>query len=112
MAIGAYKNNGNGADSGHVRVYRTTALSIQQNTFGTALTVYPNPSFGLSKINLGTTYTAVSVRIVDILGKEISVTMHNNVDSIELDTSNYTSGMYFVKVVSGTKEATIKLVKN
>ena len=66
MAIGARGNDGiNGSVSGHVRVYDlSTALSVEQNTFGSSFSVYPNPTNGLSKIQLGENYNEVSVHIL------------------------------------------------
>jgi len=89
-----------------------TALSIQDNTFGSEFNVYPNPSFGLSKIQLGESYTNVSVNIFNVLGKQVATQTHNNTNVIELNTQQFTTGIYFIKVQSGAKEATIKLVVN
>jgi len=88
------------------------ALSIQDNTFGSAFNVYPNPSFGLSKIQLGENYKEVSVNIFNVLGKQVATQTHNNTNVIELNTQQFTAGIYFIKVQSGVKEATIKLVVN
>jgi len=87
-----------------------TALSIQQNTFGSEFNVYPNPNNGVSKINFGETYSEVNLQVIDILGKVISTQNHTNTNEVILNTEDYTSGVYFVKVQSGTKLATIKLV--
>ena len=49
MAIGARGNDGiNDSVSEHVRVYDlSTALSVEQNTFGSSFSVYPNPTNSL-----------------------------------------------------------------
>lgn len=85
-------------------------LSVSSSTFGSSFNVYPNPSNGLSKINLGDTYGEINVQVIDILGKVVDVQKHANTSLIVLNTESYTSGMYFIKVESGAKEATIKLV--
>ncbi len=111
IAIGGWFNDGaNGTDSGHVRVYNNTLLSVTENTFGSKFTVYPNPSFGLSKILLGENYSSVNLIIFNMFGKRIATQKHNNINEIKLNTQNLTTGIYIVKVQSGAKEATIKLV--
>jgi hypothetical protein len=85
-------------------------LSVSSNTFGSSFNVYPNPSNGVSKISLGATYAEVNLQVVDILGKVIDVQNHSNTNEVILNTESYTSGIYFIKVHSGSKSATIKLV--
>jgi len=89
-----------------------TALSIQDNTFGSEFNVYPNPSFGSSKIELGENYNEVSVNVFNVLGKQVATQTHYNTNVIELNTQELATGIYFIKVQSGVKEATIKLVVN
>jgi len=106
MAIGAPLNNVNG----NVRVFTNANLSIENNTFGSQFSIYPNPSFGVSKMQLGETYNEVSVNVFNVLGKQVTTQTHNNINVIELNTQEFTTGIYFVKVQSSVKEATIKLV--
>jgi len=112
IAIGAVLNSGTfGFASGHVRVFDlSSVLSVENHTFGTEFNVYPNPSNGFSKINLGETYNQVNVQIVDILGKLVSTQSYSDTDTVMLNTQEYATGIYFIKVQSGTKRATIKLV--
>ena len=112
IAIGASNNDGNGANSGHVRVFRNQVLSVENNTFGKHFSVYPNPSFGVSQIQLGEVYNEVSVAVFNVLGKQVATQIHNNTSDIKLNTQQFNSGVYFIKVQSGIKKATIKLVVN
>ena len=110
VGIGAPENDGNGNNSGHVRIYNNATLSIQDNSFGTDFSVYPNPSHGLSKIQLGENYNTVSVNVLNVLGKQVASQKYNNTSEVDLNTQEYATGIYFIKVQSGTKGATIKLV--
>jgi len=110
VAIGAIGNSADGANRGHVRVFSYSKLSIQKNTFGSNLKVYPNPSFGISKIHLGNNYNEVTVQVYTILGKLLSTQKHSNSNEIVLDTQKITTGIYLVKVQSGVKQASLKLV--
>jgi len=111
LAIGAYRyDSGWNTDTGYARVFRNNLLSINENTFGEQFSAYPNPSSGLSKIQLGENYNTVSVNVFNVLGKQVASQKYNNIDEVELNTQEYATGIYFIKVQSGTKEATIKLV--
>jgi len=107
VAIGAHYND---SGKGTTRVFKNATLSIKNNTFGSDFKIYPNPSFGVSKIQLGKNYNEVSVNVFNILGKQVAKQTHNNTNVIELNTQQFTTGIYIVKVQSGAKEATIKLV--
>jgi len=110
LVIGAYRGDTNGASSGYLNIQTEASLSIQDSSFGSSFSVYPNPSNGLSKIQLGESYNEVSVNVFNVLGKQVATQEYNNVNEIELDTQEYATGVYFIKVQSGTKGATIKLV--
>jgi len=111
LASGARNNNdGNIAYAGHVRVYSNATLSVEQNSFGTGFSVFPNPSFGLSKIQLGDWYTEVTVQIFDVLGKQLATQKNRNTKEISIDTQMFTPGIYIIKVQSGTKQASLKIL--
>jgi len=111
VAVGKdYSHSGANIHSGVVSVFANATLSVQENTFGSNFTVYPNPSHGLSKIQLGENYNEVSVNIFNVLGKQVATQEYSNTSEVELNTEEYATGIYFIKVQSGTKGATIKLV--
>lgn len=110
VAIGAAFNDDNGIDSGHVRVYNMSALSITTNNFGPQFRAQPNPSFGSTFIELGDFYQEAQVSVFDLLGKEVMNKTYNNTNKIELNTQQFTTGVYIVKVESNTKKASLKLI--
>ena len=64
------------------------------------INIYPNPTSGLITIELeDLTYNELNILVTDVLGK---VVYTKQLDAInvneELDLSNHTSGVYFVKV--------------
>lgn len=80
-------------------------MGIDNNT-ASLFSLYPNPANGTVNLNLnGETGTAT---ITDILGKTVAIaTLHQQT---ALDISALKSGMYFVKVACGGREAVQKLV--
>ena len=63
VAIGGMYNDGNGSNSGHVRVYSLSTITSMDNTFGTTTSIQPNPTNGMLTINLGTYNTPVRVTL-------------------------------------------------
>lgn len=110
LAIGAFRNDGNGYDSGHVRVFYEASLSISDNNFAKEIILYPNPSFGVSKIQLNNIYNLITVRIFDVLGKQIDSKEYIHTDEITLDIQDYSKGIYIVKVKSDSNQATLKWI--
>ncbi|MCK5402181.1 MAG: T9SS type A sorting domain-containing protein, partial [Flavobacteriaceae bacterium] len=52
----------------------------------------------------------VEVSIFDLLGKEVMNKTYNNTNKIKLDTQQFTTGVYIVKVQANTNKASLKLV--
>jgi len=95
---------------GTIRLFKNKYLNIQINTFGELFSVAPNPSYVDTKIELGANYKEVTVQVFTILGKLISTQNYTNTNEITLDTQKYTTGVYIVKVQSGIKQASLKLM--
>jgi len=82
------------------------ALSVDENELN-KMTVYPNPF--LNAIILENSENA-SVQIFDSLGKIVFV--DGNFISKSIDTSQFSSGLYFIKIQKEGKIQTVKMVKN
>jgi len=93
-----------------IRKISNVSLSIQKNNFSTKLSIYPNPSIGETKIQLGATYDEIDVQIFDVFGKQISTLKHNNTNEISLNTQQFSPGVYVIKVQANAKQASLKLV--
>jgi len=107
VAIGARFNDGNGTDSGHVRVYEYIILGIDDYATN-SITIYPNPVNDI--LNISADETINSVSILNILGQEL---YKSNVDALNtaIDLSEYAIGTYFVKVYVGDSVITKKIFK-
>lgn len=69
---------------------------------------YPNPV--KNKLSLSNTVNIDEIEIFSVSGKSVLVNKINNVHS-EIDLSNISTGVYFLKVKSEGKTKTIKIVK-
>lgn len=79
-----------------------------------ALTVYPNPAEDMINVEMVAMQNeTITYRLIDMTGKVVS-TETKNVSSgtnvQRFNTSNLTSGMYFVNVVSGNQNQTVKFM--
>lgn len=94
-------------------MFKTTPaiLGVSQNTFGPALSAYPNPTNGKFTINLGESFSETSVTIFNMLGQVVSISNYKNVQTINLEI-NGAAGIYLanVKTLEG-KQATLKVTK-
>lgn len=84
-----------------------TALSNVEFSKNT-LTVYPNPV--KNNLNIRYTESIKDVTIYNLLGQQL-FTKNINATEGQIDMSNLTSGTYLVKVVSGDKVQTLKVIK-
>jgi len=73
--------------------------------------VYPNPTENRITVDLGNNYIKnSSIEIINLLGKSI---YHNNVSQQinNIDLSNYSNGIYFIKFSNKTGSITHKIIK-
>lgn len=73
-----------------------------------SFTAYPNPV--KDELNIRFVENISSVTVYNILGQELFVKNINNTEG-QIDMSNLASGTYLVKVISGNKAQTIKVIK-
>ena len=87
-----------------------TAVGIIENSFGSELVVYPNPTNGNLSIDLGAFYENSQIVITDISGKLINSKTINQSQTLNLSILE-PSGIYIVTIQTGDKKAIIRLVK-
>jgi len=85
VAIGAYANDGNGASAGHVRVYSTYNVGIEEVVKD--IVVSPNPTSGLLKIVLT---SSAEYEVFNINGQRVI----RGVTEGQIDITNLPTGSY------------------
>ncbi|MDK2771130.1 MAG: T9SS type A sorting domain-containing protein [Flavobacterium sp.] len=106
VAIGAYNNDGNGTDSGHVRVYNLSAVLNTENFDQNSFSVYPNPVRSI--LHIDNALDLNEVEIYSITGKKVK-SITNNLS--EIDVNELESGIYFVKLYANSGITTKKVIK-
>lgn len=88
-----------------------SAVGIIENSFGSELQVYPNPTNGNFSIDLGNTFEKAEIQITDILGKVIETKTVNKAHKLDLCIHN-PAGIYIVNIRAGHKNAVIRILKD
>ncbi|WP_431108079.1 T9SS type A sorting domain-containing protein [Winogradskyella poriferorum] len=105
LAIGGIGNDGNGANSGHTRVYNlSNLLSLQEQSI-LNFKLYPNPTKNQFTIQLNDYLKLENVNIYDNLGKLVL-----SLKETIIDTSKLSSGLYVVEVETESGKQTKKLI--
>lgn len=111
LAISSWKNDTNGLDAGQVKVYGEATLRIEDNVFGEKIKMFPNPTYGISNIKFETVCKNVTLFVYDATGKVLKQETHSQTDSLQINTQDYSSGIYMIKIVSDYKYVDLKLIK-
>ena len=99
LAVGAEDNNGNGngTDSGHVRVFSLNdVLSVEDEQL-ISLDLFPNPASGIVNLSNPQGVNLEGVAIYDITGRlvlEVNTTQTGEIQTIDINT--LTDGLYMV----------------
>jgi hypothetical protein len=105
MAIGAPLNDGNGSNSGHVRVYDLSAiLSLEDNKISKNFTVHPNPVN--NHLQLASSLELKKVTIYNYYGQLV---LQSNTTTINV--SGLSSGVYFIEVETNKGKGVKKIIK-
>jgi Flp pilus assembly pilin Flp len=97
VAIGGPSNDGNGAFSGHVRVFDlSTVLSIPTIDLESSISFYPNPSNDFINISSNRDQL-LKIELYNMTGSLIFKT-DLNADTYSLNIANYQSGLYLLRV--------------
>jgi hypothetical protein len=87
----------------------TTSIKEQKNQ--TAFTLSPNPTNGVLNINLNSKANDFKIEVIDALGKLIISENHKGINQTSINVSDLSSGIYFVKIISGENTSTKKFIK-
>jgi hypothetical protein len=111
VAIGAHLNDGNGSNSGHVRIYSFTPLNIIENNFSDKFMVYPNPTKGQFALEFDQIQEELTLRLLSISGQLISVQQYQSSKLIEFSITQ-PDGMYLLEITNSSEQkAVVKIVK-
>jgi len=86
-------------------------LGVSDDELMGGLSIYPNPAKGKFTLRYDTSVSIEYLTITDITGKIVGTQKVSNTSGLEtVDVSGISTGLYFVKVNSGNRSATLKLL--
>ena len=86
-------------------------VQILENTFGTSVKLFPNPTNNEVNIELGKHYNEVSVIVRNALGQEVMKESFNNTNAFELNIPGET-GLYILELHATGHKALLRVLKN
>ena len=107
LATGASGYDGNGANSGLVRVYSLANLLSTNEIILNTVNIYPVPSNHVLNVSLTNNAELNKIKIYDSSGQFI---FEDNKKRI--DISNLSSGVYFMEINTNTGKVIKKIIKN
>jgi hypothetical protein len=73
--------------------------------------VYPNPSQGLVEISFESTQSRIHLELIEIQGSVLNSWTFTNTNHETIDLSNYSAGIYMLRVSTDDKIETVRVVK-
>jgi len=89
---------------------QTMTTAIIENSFVSSINLFPNPADNHLTIDLGNNNKNVQVTIADITGKVIYTTVATDTQRVEVNTKDFSEGIYVVVIQSADFTGTKKLV--
>ncbi|MDP2385938.1 MAG: T9SS type A sorting domain-containing protein [Bacteroidota bacterium] len=77
-----------------------SGVGLKEQTNQIKMAVYPNPANNVLNIDAGSSNTITGIKVMDILGKEISSQSKVNSSSLQLTISSLQSGVYLLHVTT------------
>ncbi len=105
LVIGAGRNDDNGVDSGHVRIYDLSALLSSNEFVLSQFKLYPNPVKTQFTIELDSSVQLEKVSIYNLLGQAV-LTSEEHI----INTSKLASGSYIVEITTNQGKGAEKLI--
>ena len=75
--------------------------------------IYPNPFSDLIFLDLEKEVTELTIEVLNSVGQVLTSVIHQNVSQIELSTSTFSDGIYFIKITDENEETkAFPMIKN
>lgn len=114
LAAGAYFNDGNGSDAGHVRVYSLSSIVVdnqEKELLQSGIKIYPNPVGDYLSIEVKEFVQNPRIRIRNVNGQLVYDNSNLHKGNNQIDFSNWAKGVYFVRIISDDFDQAVKIVK-
>ncbi len=104
--------NNEGNNTACVPITISETLGIDDNELTNKIKVYPNPVEDILTVNLGETYSDISVDIFNVIGQRINTFSFKQKQILTIDTNTLSNGIYFFKIkIDDDKSKEFKIIK-
>jgi hypothetical protein len=110
----AVTDNQGGVTADTITVTVDVVLAAEEEMKNNGLGVYPNPAVDVATVTVTNDWTGeATITVTDALGRPyLTKTLNTNgAREATIDVSKLSKGIYLLRAVSKTKQATIKLIK-
>ena len=91
--------------------YNVTNVGISEKNFSTTVSIFPTRVKTNTTIQFNEEQKLIAIRLLDIAGREISLTNYSGASSLILDLSTLKSGNYFINIESGENHSIHRIIK-
>ncbi|MEP7234155.1 MAG: kelch repeat-containing protein [Ignavibacteriota bacterium] len=91
-------------------VFTPAASGVRNNNFQTDILISPNPTNGIATVS-NVTENLTNITVMNVLGEKMIELANPLSSKFSLDLSNYPSGIYYAKFISGGSVVVRKIVK-
>ncbi|WP_299097177.1 GEVED domain-containing protein [uncultured Winogradskyella sp.] len=102
--------NGHDAEVEDYTVIIQPSLSIVDNTLN-SISIYPNPVTDKLIIKTINNDLPETYQVYSVLGQIVKEKTISNTNDLEINTSNFSSGLYFIKITKGNTSNILRFVK-
>ncbi len=89
----------------------TSVVGVNEVTLDKKVKIFPTPASSKLNVDFGAVLNNASFSLINVIGKEVfSANMEQPSDSYTLNVSNFTEGIYFLKVKSDDQTLTRRIV--
>jgi len=105
--------SGSNFGSSFTAKFSTESLSTNSEDYLNGITLYPNPAKNVLNISIqGDTTLPDTFIIYNSLGQIVQSTKVNSVSNLTVNTSELSTGVYFVKINKDSESKTLRFIKN
>ena len=105
----AFATTASGTTEGEELTFTTLSGLSDVNSVSIIANVYPNPAEDKATISVSNVANATKIVVSDMQGR-IILSDEMSESTYELNTSNYASGVYYIRIISGNAVNTQKLI--
>jgi len=103
-----FEYNGDGTQNG---VTNWITLGVDDFATVSTISLYPNPTTTTLNIDIKNTVSSGTIEVHDILGKRVLSQAISSNDTLEINVSDWNSGLYLIKISSANSIETKRFIK-